>query len=503
MQRFRIFFALATGILALSISTAHAQQQGQQNQQGQQGQSQSSPSGQAPSSSPSEATGPIPAYHSPLASGADQNNPDQGQAVQPDDTPLTGATHLTLGAPEVSRSYWQPKASVLETADSDALGTGTGWVSYTSLLGGVDVHKISGHSNFTLGYLGGGTISNDSTLGDSVIQEVSLAEKITEGRFVLSFLDGMDYLPEASFGYGGTGGASGISLPVGGVTSLQPGLYTDETIATTRGQRIDNTSIVELDTKLSRRSSITLLGGYSLLHYFDISLLDVNDVIAQAGYNRTLSKSDTIAVLYRFNEYSYSGLSQRIDDNVAQVSYGKRLTGRLAFQVAAGPEYTMFNLPVQTGTGTPTLTSASTSYLTWSLNASLTYQVRRGSLGLSYSHGLGGGSGVLTGAEADMVTGSASHQITRTVNGSLSGGYARNRGFSIGSTAGPNQVYDDWNAGAGLTRLFGRTLSMFLSYQLQYQDSNTTFCAGATCGTNYWRHLISVGLNWQSRPMLF
>ena len=451
---------------------------------------------------PDQNNTPIPAYRSPLAGAAVQGDTtDESNATEPDNHPLSGAEGLTLGSPETSRSYWQPRLSLVETADSDVLGAEKGWTSYSSILGGLDVHKVSGHSDLTLGYLGGGTFSNDGSVGNSVVQELDFVEKLAWRRAVFSLLDNMRYLPETAFGFGGTGavGIGGVSLPAGGTLTLQPGLSPEGTILTTQGQQINNSSIVEMDLNLTPRSSVTLLGGYSFLHFLDNDLLNVNDTIAQAGYNYQFTRSDTVAVLYRFNEYSYTGFSQRIRDNVAQLSYARRVTGRLAFQVAAGPDYALFHTPILTGSSGAT----SSSRLTWSLASSLTYQLKRGSLGLSYSHGVAGGSGVLSGSIGDRLEASVTRELSRTTNFRIDGGYARNGALAVPGFSTFNQNYNYWFGGANLNRPVGRSVDVFLSYQVQFQDSNVNFCLGPNCTTSFTRHLISAGVSWQSRPMLF
>lgn len=282
--------------------------------------------------------------------------------------------------------------------------------------------------------------------------------------------------------------------------ALQPGLSADGTILTTRGQRIDNSFITQVDTTLTPRSSLTLMGGYSLLRYFDNSFLNVSNVIAQGGYNHQINRTDTISVLYRFGQYTYSGGAQTINDNVAQISYARRLTGRLAFQVSGGPDYTLFSTPIFAGASG---TATENSRLSWSLSSGLTYQLRRGALGLTYGHGIGGGSGVFLGSISDTVSGNASHQLSRTVSGGITGGYSRNSALAIVGASNEGQSYNYWFGGANISRPWGRTLSLFLSYQAQYQNSNAGFCAGITCSTSVVRHLISAGFNWSTRPMRF
>ena len=456
---------------------------------------QQQPSQSPPAQPQDESSAPIPAYHSPLASQADNSDQTGGGTpeVAPDDHALAGAQHLTLGSSE-SRSYWQPHVDVSATADSNAFGaSNSGWTTYESVLGGINLHKISGPSDLTLGYAGGAVISSDGGTGNYVLQQLNVAERITAKRFVFSFLENLYDLPQALLGYGSLTGEG---------TSLEPGLAPVNSILTTRGQQLTSSSVGEMDVKLTRRSSITLVGGYYLLHYFENqpTLLNTDTITAQAGYNWQVSPKNTLAVLYRYSDFQYSDLNQTIRDNVVQLSYGRRVTGRLAFQIAAGPDFTSFGTPVlQNSTGTTT----SSSQVSWSASGFVNYQLRRGSLGASYFHGVSTGSGVQAGSENDNLTATFSRRLTRTVTGNINGGYSRNKALAFPGFGIFNQSYNYAFAGASISRPWGRSLSLFASYQAQYQYSNDSFCVGSTCGFNVLAHLISVGLHWQSRPLLF
>ncbi len=291
---------LATCSLAALLGVPGLRAQQQQAQPAQQ------PSQQQPAQTQDQSAAPIPAYHSPLASQADNGeNPapaDSGDVV-PNDRALSGAQNLSLGSPETSRSYWQPHADVIATANTNAFGGTSGWTTYSSLLGGVDIHKIEGRSDTTLGVVGGAILSNDGGTNNYAISEVTFAERLTVRRFKFSFLDNMDYLPQAGLGYGG---GFGLGLPGGGSLGLQPGLTPTDGILTTQGSRIDNSFLAESDVSLTRRSSLTLLGGYSLLDYLGNSLSQLNfhTITGQAGYNRKLSAKDNVAVFYRFHRDS-------------------------------------------------------------------------------------------------------------------------------------------------------------------------------------------------------
>lgn len=449
---------------------------------------------------------PIPAYHSPLAGAADNNGTEDAdsQGLGPDTRSLSGAQNLSLGFPRLTHSYWLPHFDAYSTAASNGLSASseTGWTTYTSLIGGLDLHRMSGNSDLVLNYTGGGIISNDGSMGNSVIQELQFSDRFSFRRTTLSFVDQLGYFPETAFGPGGLGG---FGLPGGGALGIQNGLVPDESILTASGQRITNSFFTEIDRSLTPRSSLTFVGGYSVLHFFDNDLINSADAIFQAGYNYEMSREDTIAVLYRFSAYRYSNFNQSINDNTVQLSYGRRVTGRLAFQIAAGPEVTLFRMPISGASGGTASTSTnSTTQAYWSLYTSLRYQLRRTGLGLSYSHGVGGGSGVLAGSVGDTVSGSAVHQFSRTLNGSFNFGYSRNSGlaaFTASTTT--DQAYSYWFSGVNLAHPIGRSLNLFLNYQLQYQDSNSQFCVGPTCGTSIVSHQVSVGFSWRDHPITF
>jgi len=479
--------------IVLRVPAARAQQE-QQPQQ---------PSQQQPSD---QSSGPIPAYRSPLASVADNGDDadSDSQQLAPDTRALSGAQYLSLGIP-TTRSYWQPHFDVFATADSNALETANsaGWGAWTSVSGGVDVHRTSGSNDMTLSYTSGGMFANYPGMSNSIVQEMSFADKFAFHRSSLSFLDSLNYLPESSLGFGGLGGSV---PPAGSSSGLGPAFSAAQSLLTGYGQNLGNSFATELDTFLTARTSLTFVGGYSLLHYFDSDLLDYNDFSFRGGYNYQMTRKDMVALLYTFSGISYSNFNQSIDSHTVQASYARRVTGRLAFQVAAGPQVVISRMPIS-GSGGSAIsgsgTGMNTTQVFWSLNTAVQWQPNRILLGLTYNHGVGGGSGVLAGSLSDVVTGSVTRQVSRTFSNGLTAGYSRNQGVAIISTTPSTQTYDYWFAGASLTHPMGRTLGLTFSYQLQYQTSNSTFCIGPTCGTNVIRHLISVGVGWHERPLLF
>ena len=456
-----------------------------------------------------QAAPPIPAYRSPLASAAN-NSDDEGLIADPnklipDSRALTGAQTFSLGELATHHSYWQPHVDFTSTVDSNGLSStgNTGWTTWSTFNGGIDLHRIAGNSDLSLLYSGGGSVSNDGSASNGIIQNLQFADRLAYRRATVSLLDQLGYLPET--GFGSQFGGAGI-LPGTGSIGLQPGLLPGQSILTTRGQRLSNSFAPEVDVKLTGRTSLTFVGNYSLLHYFDNALLNYYSAGIKVGYNHEMTRKDTIGVSYGFNAFRYSNFNQSINDHVVQLSYGRRVTGRLAFQIGAGPEYTSFETPITstgtTGTGT---SSGSSSHLYWSLNTALTYQLRRTGLGLTYAHGVSGGSGVQAGSIADTVSGSANRQLSRTFSGNASLSYSRNSGLTVngpGATIA-NQTFSYWSGNAGLTHPMGRTMTLGLNYLVQYQNSDSAFCVGPTCGSSFVRHQVSFSFGWQHRPIPF
>lgn len=471
-------------------------------------------------SAPNQTPEPIPAYNSPYSPGPDETqNPEN---VQPDTRPLSGAQYLSVGNLKTSRSYWEPMANITGIADSnpDENASGADWGGWGTFLGGVDIYDNSGISKLTLTYLGGGSYSNESDVQNGAVQDLAVIEQLSFRRAVLSFLDVTDYMPNSMSGVGGI-----VGLPQGaGSTNLGTGFVNGQTILSGAGQSLNNTSVVELNTFLTPRSSITFEGGYSLLHFFGNSLIDSGELIFQGGYNYQLSRHDTLAFFYAFNQFRFNDINQlvgnsssltanssaSIDTHSIEASFGRRVTGRLAFQVAGGPEISVLSngagIPTNSG-GAGVPNTGSSVQLNWTLNPMVTYQYQRTTLDLTYAHGVFGGSGVLLGSTSDIVTGTVARRMSQRFSSNFSAGWAANKALSGTGVQelvqNINQNYSYWFAGATFARPLSEALALTFSYELQYQNSNNTFCIETSCGTSLVRNLISVGLSWNQHPMSF
>jgi hypothetical protein len=249
---------------------------------------------------------------------------------------------------------------------------------------------------------------------------------------------------------------------------------------------------------------VTFVGSYSLLHFFDNGFLNSGEAFFQTGYDYQLTSKDTIALLYRFTALRFSNSNQSINAHVAQVAYGRRITGQLAFHLAAGPEFAFFRTPISTSTGAPggsTTTTSSSTAAYWSWDSSMTYRRQQTELALTYDRSVSAGAGILAGAITNQMSGSINSRLSPTLKGTFVFGYARNQGLNVTPRAPAVQSYSYWFSGVNLNRDWGRRTTVFLHYQLQFQNSNASFCVGMTCAQSFVRHTISIGFGWRPRPM--
>jgi hypothetical protein len=437
---------------------------------------------------------PIPAYHSPLASAAPSDQDADTQTLAPDTRALTGAQNFSLGTPAATQSYWQPSFNLSTSADSNGLQTSgnSGWTALTAISAGLNVHRQSSNSDMNLNYLAGGLISSSENSTDGLIQGLSLKETLSFRRSTLSFLDALNYLPQSQFGFGGLGG---VQLPGNGVIggNFAPG----QTALAPQGNNLTNSFVTEFDESLTARTSLTFVGGYSLLRATGNDLYNYGDATFQGGYNHQMSPKNTIGLSYAFSALRYSNVDQSISTNTVSGSFGRRITGRLAFQVSGGPQVVFSNFPI-TGSPEQIGTNLGAKFY-WSAQSSIQYQIGTTRLGATYSHGVTGGSGVLPGSLADTVSGSVNHPLTRSLNASFNFGFSRNAGINQGLGIPTSQSYDYAYGGANLSRTLGRALNVTLSYQGQYQTSNSSSCTVPGCEGNVVRHLITLGVGWQGR----
>ena len=270
--------------------------------------------------------------------------------------------------------------------------------------------------------------------------------------------------------------------------SLGQGFAPTETIQTGLAMRYMNTVLGEAEYSFSRRSAFTFSGSYGILDFPGAGYISSDDINAQAGYDYLLDPKDSIAIMANYGKIDYTGSPISTVDYGAAFSFGRKITGRLAFQAGGGPE-----LIRDTGTA-----GGNFQNWTWSVNSALTYQFRRSGFSLAFMRGLTNGSGVLYGATSYTVSGSLHHQFTRFWSGSVNGGYAFNR--SLAPVGTPTVSFNTWFIGANIGRQLGRHASISFNYGLLKQY-NAVVCPVTSCGGTGFQQTGGMTVNWHLRSV--
>jgi hypothetical protein len=437
----------------------------------------------------------------PLYTGNSGATNGDSRTSAANDRALAGAQNLSPEASDARRSYWQPFFNLTSVLDTNPLGMGNAvsLAPWGSFYGGADLHLSSHTSDLSVNYLGGGELSQYTT-SDGPIQQLALGEKLSLRHAVISLFDQFGYFPAAVSEFYVPMGAD---LSANREASLQPAFLPNQSIVSTLGQELTNSFVGELDVPVNQRSSLTLLGSYSVLRFFKSNFLDLNDTTAQAGFNHHVTRNNTLALLYRLTAFRFSNVYQPMDGHVVQLAFGRQVIGRMSFQVAAGPELAFFRMATsQTSSGAAPPIIVRSKQLYWALDSSMTYDIGRTVLKLGYGHSLTDGAGFLTGAVTDQGSAAIDTPFSRRLTAEFIGGYARNQGLMQTTQQSTNEIYRDWFAGVTINHALSRRASIFLSYQLQRQATNFV-CAGVACGSEFTRQLISVGLTGrlQARPI--
>ena len=431
------------------------------------------------SQDPGEAPKPAMAGGDALQSGP--------AADVPDTRPLGGVQNLTLGSSK--HSFLLPSFGVTTQAQFRPSSSST--ESFTYISGRLALNKTSARSELLVDYLTGGGFSSSSGQSTSPVQNLDASETIRGGRWQLMFGEALSYLPGSSFNFSGLGGLNNLGVGLGSLGTapgFRSNLIPNQSIFTNSSDRFSSSTLAQTTYLLSYRSSISFFGTYGTLHFLEGGLQDSHFVSSGAGYNYLLSPLNSMSVSYGYGRFGISGVSTTVESHSAQISFARRITGRLSVQVGAGPDFQLFSSSLA---GPRTIVS-------WSLNSALSYQLGRWGMGASYDHALTGGAGVLPGAETDIFSGHLSRAFGSWQT-SLSGGYARNA--SLQQTSRISTTPQGWFVGAQVSRGLRSFGNFFVSYNVWGQSSLAAVCPASACRSNGVTQTVSVGYNWGFRPI--
>jgi hypothetical protein len=442
---------------------------------------------------------PVAPYPAPLPAGSTSvlalNSP-QGATndvqMSGNDRPLSGVQEPTLGPAGGARNFLVPSFSATSQLSTGSTGAGFGQpADFNYLLGTLDLNHVSNRSELLLHYAGGGMFSSYL---NSAIQDLEFSYNFKWQRWSLLLGDEVSFLSESPFGFGGVGGLQFLSgdspfAPGGSLSSI---LGPNQTIPTIMVPRLSNMLVGQIEHNVSPRASWTASGSYGTLNFFGVGFINSTDALFQTGYNYSVSPQSTIAVIYTFDDFRFPELPQTIEYSALKLGYARYVTGRLSFQLAAGPSVVMLR-GVFTGYA---------NNLSWTLDSALNYKWDRTTLSLSYDRLVTGGSGVLVGAQTGQVQATLERKLSPRWRLSGSLGYASN-GSLIPNTSSSNfQHYNSWYAAVRFNHKMRPGTDLFFSYGAGLQAANAAGCASQNCSTNSISHQFSVGLNFGLRPIL-
>jgi len=434
----------------------------------------------------------------PAASGGPVS---EAQLVVPDTLPLAGAQNLTLGSPAAGHNILLPSFGVITQIQSNPYNSSQTSsptvVSSTYLTGRLAMNRTSGSSQLSLDYLAGGSFSTDAVRSSSGIQSLNFSNSHQWGRWTLLVGDHFNYTAQSPFGFGGVGGLGNLGVGLGnsGNPGFRQGFLPGQSIFLNGVPQISNAVVGEVDYASTPRSSLSFAGSYGLLDFVGSSLQNTSNATFQSGWSYLLDRKNSMSLSYRFNDLmfgpAYTGF-QGIKDHGVQVSYARRLVGRLSLQVGAGPDIRIFSAPL----------AGSSRVVSWAAASSLIYQYHYWGAGFSYNHSLTGGSGTFLGATTDLFTGNINRSFGRDWDGGISAGYSRNQALQQ-TTVGANSIAPQaWFGTLQASRHFVRYGSLFIGFNVSGQSGLASVCSQPACKVNTLSTAVSIGYNWGLRPVV-
>jgi hypothetical protein len=444
----------------------------------------------------------------PIGAARGVNGPSDSQSydpsqVTPDANTLAGATPFTLGSLQHNVNVFDPAISATQLGEYVPGTSGQNVLTGVTIVGGsLNFSHTWREYRFSALYNGGETFNEGIGAASTFFgnepthfqfHNLAVAQEMDWARWRVLLQDNFAASPGATFtsqGMGGPGLAAQLSSMIGSsLNSLSQSFLPSENINTGYAMRYMNGVLGQAEYSISRRSSITFSGSYGLLHFTGAGYINSTEVNAQAGYDYQLDPSDSFAFLGSFGRINYTGTGNSTTDYVGALAYGRKITGRLSFQVSGGPQEIQTAGPGAIG---------NFHQLSASINSTLNYARRRSSVSLTYARGLTSGSGVFEGATSNTVKGQATYKFTRFWTGAVNAGYSLDNSLAPAGTA--STQFDNWFAGANLGRQIGPYAQINFNYGATRQNNPAT-CPVVNCGGNGLQQTFGMTVNWHLLPV--
>lgn len=421
--------------------------------------------------------------------------------LNPENPPVTGLDEPSLELHTATRSFIAPALQVSESVDTNGanqLGGGNNLESVTRVLGALDLQQFWPKSDLFLEYLGGGAFYGNPY--DVKQLQAAGLEAVTRWRTGQATLrDSFSYLPDGSFAIGTFGGVPGLGLATGGGATLGgglPGMHLNGQLGSVGNiPRLGNTAILDVVQALNPVSAITVAGGFSNAHFYDPTntLLNSDQITAQAGYSHLFSHHDQIGVIYGFQLFQFpQNTGGEIYNHVINLRWSHTISNRMSVIAGAGPQYTDLQQRGQ--------------LKHWSVSArlQLRYKFAHSSLVATYEKFTSEGSGFFAGADTQAARLGYKRPLGRTIDFYGDLGYSHNKklqNVAFGGLAAG--TFDEGYAAAVIRKHMGRYYDLFAAYRFSEVgfDIPVTDClSGFGCGRIDQRHVGTIGVEWHPRP---
>ncbi len=262
--------------------------------------------------------------------------------------------------------------------------------------------------------------------------------------------------------------------------------------------RLSNTGNVGITSQFAANGMVGASGTFTNLHYPDqAEVPGLFDSSSQAGsvfYSLRISKMHYIGVTYEYQRLlSYPTEGQNETQTHAILFfYTLYATSRFSVSFFGGPQYADIG-PQFFDTAAPL-----PAFRSWNPAAggSLGWQAKTTSLAFSYSHLISSGGGLIGAVRADSASASVRQRLSRTLTGSLAGGYAQND--VLAATPLLSSSGHTVSGTAALQQQFAQHFNLQLGYTRLHQDYSTVAVLAATPDTN--REFVSISYQF-SRPL--
>jgi hypothetical protein len=456
-----------------------------------------------------------------------------------DNPPISAIDQPNLEPHSAPESFLLPGLHFSESIESNVANTpnGSGVTPVTRALGSLTLQKVWKTDEVAMDYIGGVADYARTYLGLEQLQEFDIDNRINWRRGQLAIRDSFSYLPEGDFGFGVYGGGAAYNAGFGGLGAglLGAGAFGGQSSAFVGGNalgiafglvpRIMNLGLIDVVEDLTPKSSLTFSAGYGLVHFYgslavdnplvgplqeNVNFIGSSEYTGQVAYDRELNPRNQIAVSYGYQYFNFSTAGTAFHSQVVQLMYGHRVSGRMDFLVAAGPQITNINqqqcalptIPVTSCAefGAPVGTIGVTN-IGAAGRAVLRYKFPLTSLAASFQRYDTNGSGIFAGAETNIAQLDIARPISRIWDLFADVGYSKNSELQVPGAAVDATSFSYEYAGVGVHRQFGRSLRGFVSYQFNNLGFNNACSPGSACSNMAHNHVGSIGLDWTPRPI--